>query len=167
MGSEVFVPLEGENTVVKISKKDHKKDISDLVRKINDEREKLSLVKEMASNTSLEAILDQEFVRVFPSLILDSMKCYLKHRVNFDLFGSDARDDIKNNRGLNIKRIIFPLRNSTNIILSEEGIKFIDADTIGRPGEKFKMTARMFQNLLFLSSAVNYLILSAKLLISK
>lgn len=111
--------------------------------------------------------LEQKHLIALRSLVADSIKCYLKHGVNFDLFGSDERDAIKNSRALNIKRIIFPLRNSSNILLTEDGIKFIDADTIGAPGDKLKLTAKLFQALLFVSSVVNYLILSTKIVSNK
>lgn len=95
------------------------------------------------------------------SIVADSMKCYLKYGANFDLSGSDERDAIKKDRILNLKRRIFPLRNSSNLMLTKQGIKLIDPNVLGSPFLTKTLKARVMQFLLFASSAADYLILSA------
>jgi len=107
--------------------------------------------------------LDKQTLINLRSLIVDSIKCYLKHGLNFDLFGSDERDAIKKTRTLNIRRMIFPLRNSSNIIITDAGPQFIDPETLGYPNSKQTLRAKAFQLLIFASSVTNYFILTAKI----
>jgi hypothetical protein len=111
--------------------------------------------------------LEKKHLITLRGLIFDSMKCYLKYGVNFDLFGSDERDAFKKSRILNIRRMIFPLRNSSNLVLTKDEIKFVDPDTLGYPDQKKSLTAKSFQLLLFASSFINYLMLSVKISLSK
>lgn len=96
------------------------------------------------------------------AIIADSMKCYLKHGVNYDLIGSDERDAIKKSRILNLKRLIFPLRNSNNLFASNDEIKLVDPNVYGNLAKKDTLKAAIIQGLLFLSSAADYLILTAR-----
>lgn len=101
------------------------------------------------------------------AIIADSMKCYLKHGINYDLIGSDERDAIKKSRILNIKRIIFPLRNSNNLFATKDEIKLVDPNIYGKLAKKDTLKAIIIQGLLFLSSAADYFILTGRKLTLK
>ena len=103
--------------------------------------------------------LDEHNIKTLKSILKDSMICYIKHGTNYDIFGSDERDVTTKSRKLNIKRLIFPLRNSSNLLLTQNGIKLIDPNVLGSPN---KRTPKSFalQTLLFVSSGVNYALLS-------
>jgi len=95
------------------------------------------------------------------AIIADSMKCYLKHGVNYDLIGSDERDARKKSRILNLKRLIFPLRNSNNLFATKDEIKLVDPNVYGNLAKKDSLKTAIIQGLLFLSSAADYLTLTA------
>lgn len=95
------------------------------------------------------------------AIIADSMKCYLKHGVNYDLIGSDERDARKKSRILNLKRLIFPLRNSNNLFATKDEIKLVDPNVYGNLTKKDSLKTAIIQGLLFLSSAADYLTLTA------
>lgn len=107
--------------------------------------------------------LESENLIQLRSLVKDSIMSYLKIGINFDLFGSDERDAYKKSKMLNIKRCIFPLRNSNNIFLTQDGIKFIDPSVLSDPEAKQRIRSRAIQFLFFLSSVFDYLLLSARI----
>jgi len=106
--------------------------------------------------------LEPEKLKQLRSLVKDSIISYIKTGRNFDLFGSDERDAYKKSKMLNIKRCIFPLRNSNNIFSTQDGIKFIDPSVLSDPEAKQRMQSRAIQFLFFLSSVFDYLLLSAR-----
>lgn len=109
---------------------------------------------------------DQE-IETLKSVLVDSMKCFLQHGTNYDLFGSDISDKQQNERILNIKRLIFPLRNSSNLMITSKGVKLIDPNVLGNPDGKKSIQSMLLQSLLFTSSAADYSILSARQLVRK
>lgn len=109
--------------------------------------------------------LDHENLLTLKSILRDSMRCYLKYGTNFDLSGSDERDAIKVSRTLNRKRQIFPLSNSSNLFLTKDGIKLIDPNVLGNPGEKNSMKWKLIQFMLFSSTIADYGLLSLAQLI--
>lgn len=105
--------------------------------------------------------LPDEDITTLKSVLLDSMKCYIKHGTNYDLSGSDERDAREKSRSLNLKRLIFPLRNSSNLYSTPNGIKLIDPNVLGQPDSNQSLKGKILQSLLFTSSAADYALLSA------
>lgn len=102
--------------------------------------------------------MDDEHKAALKSILKDSMKCFIEHGTNYDLFGSDERDANGKSRVLNIKRLIFPLRNSSNLIYTKDGIKLVDPNVLSTP-DKPTIKSLALQSILFASSAFNYLML--------
>lgn len=105
--------------------------------------------------------LDEKDTKTLKSILIDSMRCYLKYGLNFDLVGSDERDAFKS-KTLYLKRLIFPLRNSSNLLKSESGIRLIDPNVYGNPRGNQNLKESTQQFLLFLSSAADYVLLSMR-----
>lgn len=98
------------------------------------------------------------------SILSDSMKFYLRHGTNYDLFGSDINDYPKNLRIQTFKRIFFPLGSSSNLLVSNSGVKLVDPNTRGLPDSRRSLKTMVIEGLIFSSTLVNYLILKASLL---
>jgi hypothetical protein len=96
------------------------------------------------------------------SLLADSMRCYLKNGVNYDLVGSDEDHIHKESKLFYLKRLVFPLRNSNNLMKTDDGIKLVDPNVYGGFLKKDHLKFRVQQGLLFASSLANHMILSAK-----
>ena len=103
--------------------------------------------------------LDHENIVTLRSILKDSIKCYLTYGTNYDLSGSDEQDAVKKSRLLNLKRLVFPLRHSVNLRLTENGVKLIDPNVLGKPSSKQSLKQQILQGLNFVSSVVDYVLL--------
>ncbi|MFA5828735.1 MAG: hypothetical protein WC841_05260 [Candidatus Shapirobacteria bacterium] len=95
-------------------------------------------------------------------ILFDSMKCYLRYGVNYDLIGRDESVPDKMSLLFIVDRAVFSLRHSNNLFKTQEGIKLIDPNTPGTEKGEKSLTNKALQGILFVSAATNYLLLSVR-----
>ncbi len=105
--------------------------------------------------------LDQNNLDTLRSLCLDSLRCFIKTGVFYDLIGSDAEDSKSRTLSQRAKRIIFPLRNSYNLFLAPEGIKLVDPNVFRLFPNRSPLRRLLVQAAMGVSLLSNYFLLTA------
>lgn len=108
--------------------------------------------------------MDLSDLGTLKTILKDSIRCYLKHGVNYDLVGSGSQGILESNIWLNIKKLTFPLRSSSNLFMTDTGIKLVDPSVCENKGD---MRSVVGQGLLFVSSVFDYLLLATVISMKK